>query len=376
MRPSTRIVEDLGDIEPRAWQRLVVDRPGLRLEYLEALASTGNDIGRFIVFLVEDHTGLAAAALCRAIETPRARNTLDSYLFGRGARLAHKFGVSTGSLLFCSEPLDIRCSLVVRPDLSPAFVRPVLGRLLDDMETAAAARGWALLFRGVVADDDADLLAELRARRYLETLSPPTTRLDVSWQDLDGYLAHLRKRSQSAARNVRREIRRNQDCGVTIRRVAPNAENAMRFHASVREHYRRKNGVDPPYPAELFRSLVQRLPEDFIIVEAVRGQSVLGMCSVLRSGSAAWSNWVGLSAQGDAQDFTYFNLNYYHWAVQAAALGVRRLNYGTTAYAAKLNRGCELVPTRMFYRPRTAVARALARPYLRFHEAWYGRKYP
>lgn len=55
-------------------------------------------------------------------------------------------------------------------------------------------------------------------------------------------------------------------------------------------------------------------------------------------------------------------------------LGIRRIWYGDAAYQAKLLRGCELVSSPIFYRPRTAGGRGLARLYMPAHRAWYRRK--
>jgi predicted N-acyltransferase len=161
-----------------------------------------------------------------------------------------------------------------------------------------------------------------------------------------------------------------------IRRLPLETGHLRRLNAIVRAHYLRKNGEDPGYPEELFLRLAEGLPEDFIIFEARRGDHVLGMASLVRSGTVAWASWMGMVECDEQQDFTYFNLCYYHLAEQAAALGIRRVLYGTTAYGAKRQRGCEIVVNPVHYRPHATLTRVLARPYVRFHRAWYRRKFP
>jgi hypothetical protein len=99
------------------------------------------------------------------------------------------------------------------------------------------------------------------------------------------------------------------------------------------------------------------------------------MASMLRSGPVAWASWMGMLEGEARQEFTYFNLCYYHIAAAAPTLGIKRILYGTTAYAAKLQRGCEMVVNPVLYRPRARLTRLLARPYVRFHRQWYRRKF-
>jgi predicted N-acyltransferase len=207
-------------------------------------------------------------------------------------------------------------------------------------------------------------------------LGQPLAHLDVNWKDIDGYVAHLRTRSGSAARHVRQELRKNRDSGVVIRRLMPDADSAARLDSVVRDHFRQKNGEDPPYPPSFFSTLIAMLPEDFLIFEAHLAGRTLGMLGVIRSGSVASAPWLGMTADGARHAATYFGLAYYHLADQAASLGIRRILYGTTVYEAKTRRGCVLTPTRVFYRPRSRAGRLLGAPYVRLHETWYQRKYP
>jgi len=375
MTERVRFFEDLRQIPSAPWRELTRGRPGLHLELIRILAGQQNDQKPLAAFVIEDDAGFAAAAVCSRIGTSAPRNELDSCLFGRGARIARATGSSTGPLFFFSQPMLASGSVVVRPGTGRAEARRVLGLLLDEIEATAAVHGCGIAFRGMTPDDDGPLIEELRDRRYLETEGPPTTRMEVQWQDVDGYLQHLRRRSRSAASKAKYELNKSRGGGVEIRRV-PSEPGVARTLASIAiEHYRRKNGEDPGYSPDLFVQLATGLPDDFIIFEARRGERLLGMASMLRSGPVAWASWMGMLQDEARQDFTYFNLCYYHIAAAAPTLGIKRILYGTTAYAAKLQRGCEMVVNPVLYRPRALLTRLLARPYVRFHRQWYLRKF-
>ena len=375
MLERVRLLEDVRQLPPASWSALTKGRPGLQLEFMRVLAGPHGGDRPLAVFLVEDERGLAAAALCARIGASAGRNELDACLFGRGARIARATGGSTGPLLFFSQPMLASCSVVVRPGAGYAESRRLLGTLLDEIEATAERRGCGIAFRGMTPDDDGPLIEVLRDRGYLETEGAPTTRLDVCWQDLEGYITHLRERSRSAASKARNELNKSRRGGTVIRRVATSPEVARTLRSIASEHYRRKNGEDPDYPEDLFVGLAATLPEDFIIFEARRGERLLGMASMLRNGPVAWASWMGMLDNEARQDFTYFNLCYYQVAAEAPALGIRKILYGTTAYAAKLQRGCVLVTNPVLYRPHARLTRLLARPYVRFHREWYRRKF-
>lgn len=375
MTERIRLTDDFDGLAPAPWHEVTRGRPALRLEVLKALLRSSSEPMRLEAFLLEDAAGLAATAVFRHFPDRQAVNEMDRFLYGRGTRLARALGCSTAPLMLCSPPHGSGCGIAVRPDTPIAAAQRILHRLLDEIESCAEARGCAIAVRSAIADDDAVLASVLTDRGYAATVDAPTTRLAIQWQDLDGYVEHLRRHSRSAARTVRYEINHNERSGVAIRRLPPEEAHARALDALARSHYKGKNGVEPPYGPEFLPRLLAGLPEDFLVFEARRGEQVLGMIGLVRSGTVAWAAWVGLVDQDQRRDFTYFNLCFYHVAARAASLGIRRLLYGNGAYRAKLIRGCELVVHPVFYRPRSAVARALAPSSLRIHRAWYRRKF-
>lgn len=342
---------------------------------MRALLDSSTDPPRFETFLTEDSAGLAAAAICRVFVQRREINRVDSCFFGRGVGLARTLGFTTAPIMFFGQPVGNGCGVLLRDATSIDDGRRILHALMDHIEARADAQHYAIAFHSVIRDDDAALFTVLDERGYCMTETAPTTRLDVHWRDFDGYVKHIRSRSRGAAATVRRESSHNSRSGVVVRTVPPDVSHARALDRLTRAHYRRKNGTEPDYGAEFFPQLIGMLPLDFLISEARRGDQVLGMLGVIRSGDVAWAPWIGAVDPGQRRDFTYFNLVFYHLAAHAAELGIRRIWYGNAAYKAKLLRGCELVSSPIFYRPDTAGGRGLARLYMPIHRAWYRRKF-
>lgn|GEM_PF-5269713 len=372
MTEQLRIEEDVERLPADDWQQLTCGRPALRLEVLKAIAATASSALSLRIFMLVDPTGIAAAAVCECVSAQDSFSTLDGLLYGRAQRLAAALGASTRpTLLFCT-PVGTECAVMLRPT-DPTEQRRILDRLLDEIEAHAAAQKLGIGFIGVFADEE--LLGNaLRARIYLDTEIQPIARLQIEWHDFDGYVKHLQQRSHNAAHNARTERKRNRRSGVSIQQIEGTAANAAALDALVRPHYRHKNGTDLHFGPEFLPLMAELLGDDFLLFEAVRDGHAVGMMGLVRSGSVAWGAWFGIELTDRRNDFTYANLVYYHVAASAAALGIKTVLYGTLALDTKRRRGCQIIRSRLFYRPHQRHARLLARAYFGIHRAWFGRK--
>jgi predicted N-acyltransferase len=372
MHERLRITDGLAQIPESGWQELAFGHPAMRLEVLKAIEHSAHRQLNLQTFLLENDAGLAAAAICASVIARDAHNALDSLLFGRGKRAARILAVSTRPVLLFSPPLGNEAPVLLRKT-NPGERRRLLNRLLDGIEAHAAERRLGISFLGVTGDEEM-LTEALRDRRYLETEIQAMTFLDVEWRDFEGYVDYLRRRSKSAADTARRERNRNRDGGVQIRLVPGNSVDSLAFYTLVREHYRHKNDQDLQYGPRFLRQLIQALGDDFLVFEAERHGQRVAMLGVIRSGNVGWPSCFGIDLRNRPNDFTYFNLVYYHLADCAADLGLRTLLYGNGAYQAKLKRGCRLMVNRLFYLPYRPLWRLAAGPYFRIHRAWYRRK--
>lgn len=372
MHERLRITDGLAQIPESGWRELAFGNPALRFEVLEAIEHSATRQLNLQTFLLENDAGLAAAAVCESVTAPDAHNPLDSLLFGRAMRVARTLAVSTRPVLLFSPPLGNGAAVILR-NTGPGERRRLLDRLLDGIGAHATKRKSGIAFIGVSGDDEM-LTEALRDRGYLETEVQPTTRLDVEWRDFEGYVDYLRRRSKSAAGTARRERNRSRSSGVHIRSVPAGSVDTLAFYTLAREHYRHKNGGDLPYGPRFLPQLIQALGDDFLVFEAERHGQRVAMLGIVRSGTVGWLSCLGIDLRNRPNDFTYFNLAYYHLADCAAALGLRTLLYGNGAYQAKRMRGCRLTVSRLFYHPYRSLRRLAARPYFRIHRAWYRRK--
>jgi predicted N-acyltransferase len=366
-----RIEEDVERLPAAAWQQLASGHPALRLEVLRTLVATARIAMPLRIFMLQDESGIAAAALCEVISSHEPNSALDCLLFGRAVSLATRLGASSRPALLFRTPVGSECPLLVRPGAA-AEQRRILSRLLDHIESHAASQSFGIAFMDIL-DHDQVLPAALDARRYLSTEIHPHARLQVEWQNFDGYLAQLQSQSPSSARNARRERNRNRDSGVSIRHLPCTTAVAEALYRFARDHYRHKNDTDPPIEIEFLSRLSAVLGEDFLAFEAVRHGRRVGMLGGVRSGSVGWIAWYGAEIDRP-NDFTYANLAFYHLAEAASTLGLSTLLYGTHASEAKRRRGCQLLRSRLYYRPHRSLARILAASYFPFHRAWYRRK--
>jgi predicted N-acyltransferase len=362
-----RIVQDVEQLPDAAWQSLVVGHPALRLEVLRAMAKAASRPLPVQVFLLEDDRGIAAAAVCEPIMASGAHNMLDALLFGRAERLVRRLGVSTQPLLLFKCPLARQAPIVLRPGELAQQIGD-LSSLLDGIEEHAAGHNLGIAFIGFTVEDDL-LCSALRSRRYLDSEIDSTARLEIEWSDFDGYVNHLRTRSKNAAKIARNERNRNRRNGVRIQRVRPGDAETQALYTLMYDHYRHKNGRDPPFGPAFLPHLTASLGDDLLVFEARRDARVIGTLLVVRSGCVGWVVSVGIELLDRPNDFTYANLAFYHAADWAPALGIKTLLYGTAVQKAKLTRGCRLVACRLFYGPHSRFNRLFTAPYLWIHQA-------
>jgi predicted N-acyltransferase len=367
-----RIAYGVEQLPEAQWQGLVAGHPALRLELLKAIANTSTKPLQLRFFLLEDTQGLAAAAICEVVATTAAHNTLDAILFGRAIQVAHWMGVTTRPALLFKTPLGRKPTVVLRAADAIEEAR-VLRNLLDGIEQHARSCNLGVAFIGVTAEEQL-LQSALRSRRYLGCKIDSTAQMDIEWTDFDSYVSYLRRHSKGAAQNARTERNRNHRSGVSIRRLQPDAPDLQALYEFTRDHFRHKNGRDPPYGPEFLPRLAALLGDDLLIFEALREGARMGMLAVVRSGSVGWVAWIGMGVGDRPNDFTYANLGFYHAADWAPALGLKTLLYGTAVQEGKARRGCRLIDCHLFYRPNRAFVRPLAGLWLSILQRWQRRK--
>jgi predicted N-acyltransferase len=369
MTSQTRIIDTMSAVSRPDWQKIAVGHPALRHEVLQTLQTNANRSMALRIFLLEDDEGLAAAAIGEQVTAGDSHNPLDSALFGRARGVARSVGLATAPALVFESALGSAPPILAREGPSRAMY---LERLLSEIERYGKQNNLGVAFSGIPASDG-DLASAFERHRYMSTEVASTAWLEVEWSDFDGYLRFLRRRSKNAAKTVRGERNRNARSGTCIQRL-PATAPLDSIYVLARDHYRRKNQADVLDSPEFLPRLQQDIGEDLLCFAAERDGQRIASVAVVRFGDVGWVSWLGFAEHDRPNDFTYSNLVYYHLAESAAKLGINTLLYGNSVLKAKEMRGCKILVNRLYWRPRSSLARTLFKPYLSMHRAWYRRK--
>jgi predicted N-acyltransferase len=346
-------------LDAAQWDALSRGRPQLRRELL--LEFAGQQGYQLQVCSLSDDEGLLCAAIVEMSTTATEPGRLEGLLFGRGRALASRLRLAGLPYLCVAPPLGQDSGVVVRPG-SAAEQTIHMERFLVALEQWCSGEGMGLVFLAV-PEHEAPLFDLLRRRGYLRSRSRSSTVFPIRWRNFDDYRRDLAARGGRIGGTLRQERKRSRDAGVTIRRVEPTAATGARLYELALDHYRYKNGEPLSYDSS------------FLVLEAARGGVVCAILGVVKSGTVGWACFFGLDTRDRPNDFTYFNLVYYSLMDHAADFGLERVIMGSGVYAAKLRRGCELVPVQFFHRPRGVLRRILLRPWYALHGRWVARKF-
>jgi predicted N-acyltransferase len=371
MAERVRIETDMLRLPDAAWRQLHLDHPGLRLEALQSHAATDRTGTPLRVFLLEDDAGIVAAAVCRVAAAGRPTSATH-LLYGRLAAPLSRVGLLRRPVLECRTPSTSAGGWVWRPD-DVVSRRRAMRQLLDAMEHNARQNGMDLACIAVLASDTPQR-EELLERGYLHASTGAVAHLDVHWQDFDGYVRWLRGRSKNAATNARKEMSRNRQSGVTLRRIEPDRAAIEDLHRLLTAHHLDRNGWSPSMGTEFLQELARRLEDDLLMFAAERDGRRIAMMGGIRAGTTLCASWFGIELQDRENDFTYPCLTYYHVAGMAASMGLERILYGTAALAAKRARGCTITDSEIYYRPHGGWLKWFGRPYFSLHRRWKARR--
>ena len=372
MREEALIVDDIGELDRELWNTLVADHPAARYELLSTLdARQAASRHRYAVIASADGYRCAARL---TFPSPQEGPPFGRVLFGRAAPVAAALGFQIRNASICRWFPCHGNTVLTDRRLPQAERIACTDAMLDVLEPASADR--TMVFPDVLPQDTT--LAEALARRgFAAAAGLPIAYLDVQWNDLEGYLAALKRGSKSWKNAARSEINRHRSSGAIVQRLSVGGADYDRVCELLNRHHERLNAGDAPnHVTETLRRLHEALGQDCVIHASIRDGVMSGACVAVRHGSVATLLWVGVDHEAAGPDFAYFNLAFYTPAEEYAKLGVRRVWFGNAAFPAKIRRGCRLTPSRVYVRyPRNSVAHLLQKPVFAVQRAWYRRKF-
>lgn len=356
------------DLDASEWNRLAPDSAFASYGWL--LTSERCWLARAapLYFALRRDGVLAGASVCYQMTSTPGVETLDDVLLGRLRSKANAVGVSFLPALVCGPASGYGWHIGVNPNTSQVEQDRIRTELLDAMEAEADRRGLRLSCVQTL-ETETSLRALLEERGYLESRNVPIAVLEIPWQSIGEYFAHLPPKQR---RECRRERRRNRDSGVVVELEA-GPEGDGRFRALLDSNARQHGASGLVYRPELLQEMRANMGSDALLLAARKQAAISGVHLVLRHGPTLAAFAIGVDSEVSADDFTYFELGYYSLIEYAIEHGVERIDFGRGMTDIKRRRGCRLVRSSVYTRV-SGASRPLYSAWYRFASAWNGRK--
>ncbi len=354
------------------WNAVIGATPSAQYGSLRTFESASTLGAKPHYFVLGSRDRPLAVAIGYLARTARQCERITRPLLGRAQFLAAALVKFLGPTLILGLRPTHGPALLTDTHLAPDSQKSNLHQLCSQIEGFADEHGLTLAVVGLT-DHDQALIGVLRESDFNETLSYPTAELKVCWDSWDGYLQHLKP---TRRKFVRREIKTFATAGCRIRRLEAGEPVPSEFYDLLQQHQLRKNNRAAQYSSTLLDELRSNLPRNALIYLAEDHDRLLGFMGVLWKDTVAALPYLGIGSNARASEmFVYFNLIFYQLARDAPGIGLERILYGSAVYQAKRLRGCSIVPTRLFVRPRKRVTRAVSGAAIELHRRWYERKF-
>jgi hypothetical protein len=192
----------------------------------------------------------------------------------------------------------------------------------------------------------------VRDRDLLLVGGAPETLLDVSWPDMEQYLASLSRKSCRAATRERRVLAER---GVRLSTAGAEALDGVLERLLVGHFARHGLPADRAGVQERFAGIREHLSAETRVLLARRGGRTLGFSLYFLGDGTLYTRLTAFVAD---EPFLYFNLAYYGVVEDALSVGATTIRYGSASYEAKLRRGARLRPLRIGVRSSSAALTA------------------
>ena len=366
-----KILSSIDGIAEKSWDDVIGATPLAQhgsLRTFESASTLGTLPQYFVLGSVDRPLAVAIGRLARTAEQCKQ---ITSPLLGRAAILAPALAAYCSPMLILSLRPMYGPALLADPHKDREAQKSLLSQLCSEIERFADERRLTIAVAGIT-DRDQLVIEVLRERGFYETLGYPVAELEVYWDSWDGYLDRLKPRRRQF---IRREANTFEARGCRIRTLKQGEPIPAVLYELLHEHYQRRNNRKAPYNNKLLDVLRKNTVSNSRIYIAEHQDQILGFLGVLWKDTVGATPYLGIGSQVRASNmFVYFNLIFYQLVRDAPELGLHRILYGTGVYEAKRLRGCSIIPTRLFLRPRRGLATAVTQPAFALHRRWYEKK--
>lgn len=278
--------------------------------------------------------------------TPCFRDVADQYFqYGpkvvpymkRVLNVCNRLRIGQDHVLLCYSPWCFRTKIFLGKNLNEGLLISKLSEKID-----AICKKEKILFSSFlfVSEFDKRLITRLENLGYHKFLFwTPMLYLDVCWRSFEDYLksfdCHMRK-------NIRREIKKCSDNGVTIEEVTEFKKLSMILSDLSLTLFLKYNKWAQRLEPRFFESLSDYAKANTIVFLARKKDVVVGFSLCLRKGETLDVFLCGFNYELQSKsDLIYFNLLYYtpiKWAIQE---GIRKMYYRWGSEKGKYKRGCK-----------------------------------
>jgi len=275
-------------------------------------------------------------------------------------------------VLFCGLPISIgKHSIAFAPGVDS---RPVIGRLVKEMEWIARLEGTRFLCVKEFMSDETTVMDELCKHGFMRAPSLPYARLPLRWSSFDAYLAEMRhgyrrpilkSMKKVGLPGTGKESRGAQPAG-EARLVVGGTQicSPQRFHELYSNVMRRAGVKLEVLPLHFFDRLNANLDGELQMIAVTRGLEVLGAALCAVSSGRMTFLLTGLDYASRDQYDVYFNLVY---GIVRAAIeqGCTTLDLGQTSEWVKSRMGAEFIPGYFYLRSESSVTRHILKAFRR-----------
>lgn len=316
---------------------------------------------------------MVAATVIYRFDSPKTIFNLDNILFGRHVSIARKLRITFQPVLECASYRNYGKHFLMDKQLDAVLRNQVMQELLSAIESYASRKKMSLCFNRVM-DSETHLMDLLDEHGYYQTLTFPTSYLDVDWTDLSGYINIVRQKSLNSKKTIMKEMNQLKRAGVVIEEKKQLGEDEQRLFELLDMNCQKHNEYPLPFKNGFLRKLKQRLSDELSIYISRKQGCITGVSLMFRRGDEAFLSMVGVDYTLVQNDGTFFNLAYYHPIKEATQSGVKRLHFGNGQYQTKQRRGCKTSPCYLYYKSFHTARNYLAAMYFPLHRYWYRKK--